>query len=88
MRVFENADNVIMTQSFVKLLTERMKWLQRLNIAKSSPGPGALMPTDENKSVEKYMSSFTASAPFSHSLSSVAAMKINLFGYLKSCLEE
>ena len=60
-------------------------------MAKSSPGPGFLMPTDSNKSLEKYMSFaqksfvFTAKASFSQPRSSVAAMKITR---LKSCLED
>ena len=80
-------------QKYFLQLTEMMEWLQRLKRARSSPAPGASMPTDENKSAEKNMSFaekssvFTAKASFNHSMSSVAAMKITLFGFSKSFLK-
>ena len=81
-------------ESSLQRLTEMMKWLQRLRSAKSSPAPGFFTPTELNKSWEKYMSSaqksfvFTAKASSSQPRSSVAAMKITRFGFLKSRLKK
>ena len=81
-------------ESLLQRLTEMMKWLQRLRSAKSSPAPGFFTPTELNKSWEKYMLSakksfvFTAKASSSQPRSSVAAMKITRFGFLKSRLKK
>ena len=92
-QIDENLQKKSWLQKYFPQLTEMMEWLQRLKRARSSPAPGASMPTDENKSAEKNMSFaekssvFTAKASFNHSLSSVAAMKMTLFGFSKSCLK-
>ena len=86
-------ENLQKMQKYFPQLTEMMEWLQRLKRARSSPAPGASMPTDENKSAEKNMSSpekssvSTAKASFNQSMSSVAAMKITLLGFSKSFLK-
>ena len=73
--------------------TDMIEWLQRLRIAKSSPGPGASTPIDENKSVEKNILSAEKSPPcseissFSQAKASVAAMKITRSRFLKFFLE-
>ena len=73
--------------------TDMMEWLQRLRSAKSSPGPGASTPIDENKSVEKNILSAEKSPPcseissFSQAKASVAAMKITRSRFLKFFLE-
>ena len=73
--------------------TDMIEWLQRLRIAKSSPGPGASTPIDENKSVEKNILSAEKSPPcseissFSQAKASVAAMKITRSRFLEYFLQ-
>ena len=73
--------------------TDMMEWLQRLRSAKSSPGPGASTPIDDNKSVEKNMlwakksPPWSEISPFSQPKASVAAMKITRSLFLEYFLQ-